>query len=309
MDFKDYYSILGVKKTATAEEIKKAYKKLAQEHHPDKNPGNKAAEEKFKDINEAYQVLSNPEQRAKYDNLGSSYSRFQQSGGRPHDFNWQDWFSSGRQSSGSSDMFDSGGVSDFFQNIFGGKFGKGFSQSSGFQYPPSRGEDYQAEVSITLEEAYNGTSKLLSVDGEKIEVKLKAGISDGQVLKISGKGSPGKRGGNRGDLLIKVLIQVHPKIIRNEDDLEFEVTIDLYKALLGGSSQIASFGGKLKLNIPPGSQPGTIFRLKGQGMPKYSNPALKGDLYVKLQVKLPDNLTKEEIELVKKLKALRSGTV
>jgi curved DNA-binding protein len=308
MDFKDYYAILGLKKTASAEEIKKAFKKLAHEHHPDKNPGNKSSEERFKDINEAYQVLSNPEQKAKYDNLGSSYSRFQQSGGRPNDFNWQDWFSSGRQSSGSSNKFDQGGVSDFFQNIFGSKFGKGFSQSSGFQYPPTRGEDYQTEVSLSLEEAYKGTSKLLSVDGETIEVKFKPGISDGQVLKVSGKGSPGKRGGSRGDLLIKVLIQTHPKIIRKEDDLEFEVTIDLYKALLGGTSQITSFGGKLKLNIPPGSQPGTVFRLKGQGMPKYSDPTIKGDLYVKLQIKLPDNLTKEEIELVKKLKSIRSGT-
>jgi len=307
MEYKDYYKILGVSKTATIDEIKKAFRQLALKYHPDTNPNNKAAEDKFKEINEAYEVLGDAEKRKKYDNLGSSWNRYRQTGGNSEDFDWSQWTSrrpQGRRKT--SDTFSNigdifgHGASDFFENIFGG-----FSKKTGFQQPPKRGEDIEAELEISLEEAFRGTQKQFIVENQKIELNIKPGINDGQVLKISGKGKPGKAGGTNGDILIKIKITPHKRVQRDGNDLHLEVTIDLYKAILGGNSTLKTFGDTVKLNIPPESQPGSIIKVKGQGMPIYGSPNQSGDLFIKLNIKLPKNLTQKEIELFQELETLR----
>ena len=317
MDFKDYYKILGVDRKASDAEIKKAYHKLAQKYHPDKNKSDASAEEKFKNISEAYQVLKDPEKRAKYDNLGSSFNNFRQSGGNSSDFNWQDWFNQknaggprgggfGRSGKTVGDIFDSGGMSDFFEKIFGGfGGGKGFNPGAGFKKQAKKGEDYKTEVEISLEEAFKGTSRLLSVNGDKFDIKFKQGIKDGHVQKISGKGLPGKTGGPKGDLIIKVKVNEHPRVERNGDDLYVDINIDLFKALLGGTTMISTFAGKVKITIPPGSGQGKKLKLNGLGMPDYNDPAKKGALFIKLNIDMPDNLSDEEIEIIKKWKDLR----
>lgn len=308
MEFKDYYKILGVNKNSTADEIKLAFKKLAQKHHPDKNPGNKDAENKFKDINEAYQVLSDPQQRAKYDNLDSSWNKFTQSGGQSSDFNWQDWFASKKSDAGQTvgDFFDSGGFGDFFQKIFGNKFtNRGYSQQSSYNYPPQHGENLVQEVTITLDEAFFGTSKIITVNDEKIEVKFKPGIDDGQILRIPSKGTAGKHGGTKGDLLIETKLAAHSVLKRQAENLYMTVTIDLFKALLGGSVTINSFTGKIKLNIPSGTQPGKTFVLRNQGMPFYANPESRGDLFITVNITIPHDLTEQEKDIIGKFKKLR----
>lgn len=311
MEFKDYYKILGVDKNATLEEIKSQYRKLALQYHPDTNPGNKDAEEKFKEINEAYSVLSDPEKRKKYDSLQQSYSNFRQTGGRSEDFNWEDWFATRRSSakkrasdvfSNLSDIFSrGGGVSDFFEKIFGEDF---ISSKKKQQSYAERGADIQTEVDLKLEEAFHGCKKILNVNNQKIEVNFKPGVADQQLLKISGKGMPGKGGAPNGDLIIKVNILPHKKLTRTGNDLYTELDIDLYLAILGGTTTIKTFNEIIKVTIPPETQPGKILKLKGQGMPIYNSTG-RGDLYIKLNVKLPKNLTPEEIELFKKLKELR----
>ncbi|MFP4528374.1 MAG: DnaJ C-terminal domain-containing protein, partial [Candidatus Kapaibacterium sp.] len=290
---------------------------------------NKEAEEKFKDISEAYDVLKDTEKRQKFDNLGSSYNRFRQSGGTSQDFNWSDWFSQQQAQRGQKyrtmgDFFSQGGgLSDFFEKIFGGgaaaggagfgqefsgtRPGAGYRQQTGFNYPPRKGENYESEVEISLEEAYRGTSRMIEINSHRLEVKFRPGITDGQIMKISGKGMPGAGGGKRGDLLIRVKVRPHKRVERRGDDLYVDAEIDLYKMILGGQSTLSTFGGRLKFNITPESQPGKVMKLSGQGMPHYNDPSKKGDLYVKLGVRLPKNLTDEEKELFKKLKDIRDS--
>ncbi len=307
MDFKDYYKVLGVAKTASADEIKKAYRKLAMKYHPDKNKGNKEAEAKFKEISEAYEVLKDTQKRQKYDNLGSSYSQFRQRGNPNTDFNWSDWFSSskqrkkGRAYSTFGEYFDGGGgVSDFFEKIFGSG-----AHSSSSHFHKSKGQDYSSILEISLADSYHGKKQLININGQKIEVNIKSGIKDGQQLKITGKGMPGANGGPNGDLLLTVKIKQHKNIELKGNDLYVESQIDLFKALLGGSAKIKTFLGQVEINIPPESQSGKILKLAGLGMPYYNNPDKKGDLYIKLKVALPKNLSDEEKELIKKLQELR----
>lgn len=323
MDFKDYYKILGVEKNASQDEIKKAYRKLAQKYHPDKNQGDSNAEKKFKDIGEAYQVLSDPEKRNKYDNLGANWNRHRQSGGSSSDFNWQDWFNAGgagRPGSGRrqtvGDFFSSGGgVSDFFERIFGGTSGfgsGGFAGNAGANYTGSsnfkrtkKGEDYKTTVELSLEDAFNGTSKILNVNGQRIEIKFKPGIYDGHTQKISGKGLPGKNGGPNGDLIINTKIKEHPLYERKGNDLYLDTFIDLYTAILGGNAKVNTLGGTVKISIPKESQTGRVLKLKGLGMPDYNNSNKKGDLYIKLLVKIPTKLSEKEKELFEELQGLR----
>ncbi len=308
MDFKDYYSILGVSKSATEDEIKKSYRKLAQKYHPDKNSGDASAEEKFKDISEAYEVLKDADKRRKYDNLGSSYNRYRNSGAGAG-FNWSDWEAANagnrKRKNSFGDMFDQGGsgfYSDFFEKIFGGGFGK----SRGFNPTPKQGDDFKTEVDISLEEAYKGTSRLIKINKEKIEIKLKAGITDGSVLKISGKGSGGRNGGTNGNLLIQVNVKDHPEVELKELDLFQDVIVDLYTALLGGSLKVKVFSGTVQVNIAPETQNGKVLKLKGLGMPSYTTSEV-GSLYLKVQIKLPENLSIEEKNLFEKLKKIRQN--
>lgn len=312
MEYKDYYKILEVDKKATGDQIKKNFRKLAQKYHPDKNPNDKTAENKFKDINEAYEVLGDTDKRKKYDTLGSSYSNFRQSGGNSSDFNWNDWFSQNRQADPSgaysqnrrsniNDFFtnnDSG--SDFFEKIFG--FGGNKRKTTTKQ--PVRGEDVNAKVEITLEEAFKGVAKPLNVNGKNIEVKFKPGIENNQSLKISSKGKPGKNGASAGDLIITVEIKPHKRVERKGNDLYTTIDIDLYKAVLGGNAKIVTFAGTINLNIPAETQQGKTLMLKGLGMPSYSDNAKKGDLYITLNILMPQQLSEREKELFTELQKI-----
>lgn len=314
MDYKDYYKVLGVAKSASEAEIKKAYRKLAVKYHPDKNQGNKEAEAKFKEVAEAYEVLKDPEKRKKYDELGANWKYYQQGAGTGGGYNRY----TGGQPGGTSYQFEGdlndlfggeggGNFSDFFQSFFGGGFGSSSRGASGRTTYAAKGQDYQAEANITLEEAYQGTTRMLELNEKKLRIKIKPGVSDGQLLKIKGKGAPGIQGGPSGDLYIKVSIAAHPLYERKETDLYKTVGVDLYTAVLGGKMDIDTFKGKVKITIAPGTESGKLLRIKERGMPYYSHPERFGNLYIKTNIKMPQDLSLEEIELFKQLKSLRKS--
>lgn len=310
MEFRDYYKVLGVEKSATADEIKSAYRKLARKYHPDVNPNDKESETKFKEVSEAYEVLGNPEKRKKYDTLGSNWRQHQQRGGRPEDYNWQQWYGAQGGAQGQTQYEFQGDINDFFQG--GGGGGGGFSDffSSIFgggrrAAQPARGQDYEATAELTLEEAYNGAQRVLTVNNKTIRISIKPGIADGQKLKLSGKGGSGRSGAPNGDLYITIRIAPHARYERRGDDLYLTVAVDLYEALLGGETEVQTFGGTIKLRIPAEAQNGTMLRLKGLGMPRYGTKE-RGDLYAKLDVQLPKKLSDKERSLIRELAALRS---
>ncbi|MBC5991674.1 DnaJ C-terminal domain-containing protein [Pontibacter cellulosilyticus] len=302
MEYKDYYKILGVEKSASQADIKKAYRALAKKYHPDKNKGDQAAENKFKDISEAYEVLGDKDKRAQYDQLGANWRQFQQGGG-PAGGSYQS-YGGGFSQQDINDMFGGsgggGGFSDFFQQFFGG--GGGFGQAAGGRTRTHRGQDYQAEMEITLEEAYSGTSRLINTDQQQLRITTKPGVADGQTLRIKGKGGPAAGGGQSGDLYIKVLIRPHPKFDRKGDDLYTDLNLDMYTAILGGETHVNTMSGTIKLKIPAGTQNGKTLRLRGKGMPHYGKPDQHGDLYVKINVMLPTQLNNEERNLLEKLR-------
>jgi curved DNA-binding protein len=302
MDYRDYYQVLGVPREAKPADIKRAYRKLAVKYHPDKNLGDSKAEEKFKELNEAYQVLSDPEKRAKYDRLGASYQEWQRRGGQTDGFDWSQWFSPG--SSGTrvevgdlGDLFGSG-FSDFFQTIFGGMPG---TPSRAGQ--ARRGRDIEQAVPITLAEAYSGTNRTLQLNGRTLQVAIPAGARTGTRVRLGGKGQAGTS--DPGDLYLVVQVQPDANLQQQGDDLHSELTVDLYTAVLGGEVRVPTPGGPVLLTIPPGSQPGQIFRLKGRGMPVLRNPSQHGDLYVHLAVQIPAQLAERERELFQQLAAMR----
>lgn len=314
MDYKDYYNVLGVSKTATADEIKKAYRKLAVKFHPDKNKGNKEAEDKFKEINEANEVLSNAEKRKKYDELGENWKYYQQSGGS-QDFDWSQYANpkTGGQRQYSyegdfGDAFGGGGFSDFFETLFGG--GGGFSSTQsrgrrGARKATQKGADLSAEMSITLEDAYKGSEKIFDLNGQSIKLKIKPGITDGQVLKLSGKGSPGYNGGMAGDLLLKIHVLSDPAYERKGNDLYTDLPVNLFTAVLGGKTPLRTMKGTININIPKESQNGKVLRLQNMGMPKYGKENEHGDLYAKLNIDIPTNLSAKETGLFKELSEIR----
>jgi curved DNA-binding protein len=312
MEFKDYYKILGVEKDATQEEIKKAYRKLALKYHPDRNPDNKQAEDKFKEITEANEVLSDAEKRKKYDQLGANWKYYQQPGtGGP---GMEDFFSQfGGRSGGRTtyqysgdlgDMFGNiGGFSDFFESFFGGRGSGG--QRSSFS-TAQKGRDYEANLNLTLEEVFNGTDRQISVDGKKLKVKIEQGTRDKTRLRIRGMGSPGSHGGEKGDLYLNIHIIDHPFYEVNGDDLYFNLDVDLYTAVLGGNVQIPTLDHKkLSIVIPPETDNGKLLKLRGQGMIEQESKSKRGDLYVRIIVQVPKHLSKEEKELFRKLSQLR----
>ncbi len=306
MEYKDYYKILGVDRNASEKEIKRAYRKLAMKYHPDKNPGDKQAEERFKEINEAYEVLSDPEKRAKYDQLGASYRAWQQRGA-PGGFDWSQWVSGApggvRVEFGDLDDLFGGGFSEFFNSIFGGMTGRP-QRREPYVRTRGRGRDIEQPISISLAEAFHGTSRVLQVDGRRIEVKIPAGAKTGTRVRIPGHGEAGAA--QAGDLFLRVKVEEDPRFRRQGDDLYTEATVDLYTAVLGGEVRVDTLSGPVVLTIPPGSQPGRKFRLRGRGMPKLRNPSQHGDLYVTLKVEIPRKLSAEERALFQKLASLRS---
>jgi curved DNA-binding protein len=320
MEYKDYYSVLGVSKTATQDEIKQAFRKLARKHHPDVNPGNEAAGEKFKEIGEAYEVLSDPEKRKKYDEFGAQWQQYSQAGGRPEDFNWSQWQAGpGATSSyrtvtpeefaemfGGEDHFSS-----FFENLFGraGRAAPGGEQAGAeFHYRPRprHGRTIEYTLSITLEEAFHGGSRILEWEtGRKLEAKIPPGVKSGSRLKLKGQGEPGLDGGDPGDLFLTIEVLSHDRLLRDGDNLSLKLPVDLFILLVGGKVDVTALDRTVKLDIPPGTANGRVFRLKGLGMPHLKSPATRGDLYVTVAVVLPEHLTPQEKELIEQWRALR----
>lgn len=294
MAFLDYYSILGVSKTASEQEIKKAYRKLARKYHPDLNPNDKEAEKKFKQINEANEVLSDPENRKKYDEYGENWQHAeaykkaeQQQKQRQAQY----------QSSGD---FSGSDYSDFFESMFGGRSSR--SQGRNIKF---RGQDFNAELQLDLKDVYKTHKRTLTVNNKNIRITIPAGIENGQVIKIKGHGGQGINGGPNGDLFIHFSITNHTKFKRDGDNLYVTADIDLYKALLGGEQLVDTFDGKVKLTVKPETQNGTTVKLKNKGFPKYKKEGVFGDLFVTYQIKIPKNLTSKEKELIKELQKLR----
>jgi curved DNA-binding protein len=307
MEFKDYYKILGVDKNADADAVKKAYRKLAAKYHPDKNPGNKAAEDRFKELNEANEVLSDAEKRKRDDQLGA---------------HWNDPGFGGREAAGTGGgrrrtrtftqedlggMFEGGGsFSDFFETFFGGAgmgggTGPGGGRQGGAWTPPQPGTDYQADVEITLEEAYSGAKKIFEINGKKLRLAFKPGIADGRVIRMEGKGGPGSNGGPDGDFHLRIHVVPHPLFERRGDDLYLMLDLEAQDAVIGKTEEIRTLGGSVKLRIPPETDNGKVFRLKGQGMPVYGRADEHGDLFVTVRIRLPKNLKPAEIEFFEKM--------
>jgi curved DNA-binding protein len=314
MEYKDYYQTLGVSRDADEKEIKRAYRRLARQWHPDVNPGNDEAEERFKDINEAYEVLADPEKRRKYDQLGADWRRWQQASGRPGGFDWSRWTTDPGEGGQRvhvrystpediEDLFGGGSpFSDFFSQIFGGMGGGATPGGYDYRVRPQRGQDFEQEVEVSLREAYQGTTRTLQKDGRHLEVKIPAGSRTGTRIRMAGEGGPGDGGGETGDLYLRVKVAPDPQFERRDGDLYVTVPVDLYTAILGGQVRVPTLSGPVMLSIPAGTQNGRVFRLRGKGMPSLRQEDLYGDLYAKVDIQVPTQLTSRQRELFEELR-------
>jgi curved DNA-binding protein len=297
MEYVDYYKILGLDKGASAEDVKKAYRKLARKYHPDVNPNNKEAHKRFQEINEANEVLSDPEKRKKYDQYGKDWkhaeefekARQQQQRQRTYSGGGEEYFGG-----------DEGNFSDFFESLFGGMGAKGARRETKF-----RGQDFQAELHLSLREAYTTHQRTITLDGKNIRFTIPAGVEDGQKIRLKGHGAPGRNGGPNGDLYITFVIQDESQFKRLGNDLYTTAEIDLYVAVLGGETTVDTLSGKLKLKVPPGTQNDTRTRVKGKGFPVYKKEGEFGDLYITYKIKIPTNLSEKEKQLFTELSKLR----
>ena len=319
---KDYYKTLGVARSASEKDIKSAYRKLARKYHPDVNPGDKQAEDKFKEIGEAYEVLSDPEKRRRYDQFGSGWQRGPASGVHP---SWQEVFRQAqRRSPANGGRRTAGGPNIDFETAMGGEFGDFFeglfgrgARGTTTAARPRAGEDLEQEISVSLEEVFNGGSREFVIDvpgpdgkmsRERIEVKIPPGIEDGKRLRVAGKGHPGANGGPRGDLYLRVRQRPHAQFERRGNDLVTETEVPVWLAALGGDVQVRTLAGSGNFTIPPETQNGRTFRLRGQGMPIYGRTADgRGDLLVKVKVLMPERLSDQERDLFDQLRRLRAG--
>lgn len=304
MEYKDYYKVLGVGRSATQDEIKKAFRKLAVKYHPDKNPGDKAAEEKFKEITEAYEVLGKEDSRKKYDELGANWKQYENAG-----FGGRGGFQGfGGQGFGAS------GFSDFFDMFFGGQGGRGgfdFGNIGGFgnfggrrgRSRAMKGQDMSASLNLTLREAYFGSQRLINIGSQTIKVSIKPGVKDGQTLRVKGKGNPGINGGENGDLLMKINIAKDSEYQRDDDDLIKNINVDVYTAILGGKIAVETMKGTVNVPIKPQTQNNSVLRLKGLGMPHYGQEG-EGVLLLKVQLSLPEKFSEKELELIRQAEML-----
>jgi curved DNA-binding protein len=326
MEYQDYYGILGVPKTATEKEIRSAYRKLARQYHPDVNPNNKDAEERFKTINEAYEVLSDPEKRKRYDQLGARWREYEQwqsaqqstgPQGQPFDWSWFGTEAPGGvryeyRSVNEEDLQDLFGDEDPFSDFFKAFFG---SERRTSQQPrqPRGGSDLEQPVEVTLEEAYHGTTRRFTVDttnGQRrsLEVKIPPGVDNGSRVRVTGQGIPGQAGGPAGDLYLVTSVRPDPRFERRGADLYHRLNAPLSVLLLGGEVRVMTLDGRtLALSIPAGTQDGRVFRLRGQGMPRLSQPDQRGDLHVEVHAHLPEQLTPRQRELLEEFVRLQEA--
>ncbi len=299
MEYKDYYNILGVDKKATQNEIKKAFRALAVKHHPDKNPDNKDSEEKFKVVNEANEVLSNPGKRKQYDELGANWKHYGQAANQAENNPYGRASNGQYRDGGNSSFGNSGGedFSDFFEQFFAGK------ASGGRRSQERKGGDYETEMEISLEEAYQGTSRIIQLENEKLRITTKPGAYTGQRLRIKGKGAKGSSEQHHGDLFVRILVKPNSQFTCKGNDLYITNTVDLYTAILGGDTIVKTLSGQVKVKIAEGTQSGKTIRLKGKGMPVYEKPDTFGDLYVQIHVQIPDKLTDKQRTIFEQLKS------
>ena len=298
MEYKDYYKILGVERDADAAAIKKAFRKLARQYHPDLNKGDKKSEERFKEINEANDVLSDPEKRKVYDQLGSNYQQYRQSGGDPRNYDWSQWSGNypggggarGRTGTGNTEEFD---FSDLISSMFGERFNVG-------QQAPRRARDIEQPVEISLAEAYAGTQRVVSKSDQEIEVQIPAGVKTGSRVRVKGQGARSTRG-QAGDLYLVIEVAPDDTYTRQDDDLSRDVNVDAFTAMLGGELALETMGGNLVLTIPAGTSSGKRIRLRGRGMPKLNTKGDFGDLYVRIMVTVPRDLHDEDRKVLEKL--------
>jgi curved DNA-binding protein len=300
MAYIDYYKVLGLSKNASQDDIKKAYRKLARKYHPDLNPNDKEANVKFQQINEANEVLGDPEKRKKYDQYGENWKHAekfeqarQQQGGGSNQYYYDN---SGNPFEGFSQGFGTEDFSDFFSDLFGGRSGRTNRRNSQF-----KGQDYTTELRISLRDAANTHKQTLNINGKQIRITIPAGVSNGQQIKLKGQGGPGANGGPNGDLYITFILLEDPKFKRLNNDLTTTAEIDLYTAVLGGEITVNTLDGKVKLKVSPGTQNGTKVRLKGKGFPVYKKEGEHGDLFVTYQVKIPTHLTEKQKNLFEQL--------
>lgn len=305
MAYIDYYKILGIDKKSSADQIKKAYRKLARKYHPDVNPGDKQAEKKFKEINEANEVLSHPQNRAKYDKYGENWKHGEEyEKAQQQQRQYQSQQGGSYSDFGGADFGEGADFSDFFQSMFGG--GGGFGQSSrGSASGKFKGQDVSAELNLHLRDAAKTHQQTFDINGKKVRITIPAGVADGQKIKLKGHGNPGVNGGPNGDLFITFNIKDDAHFKRNGDDLTSDVEIDFYTAILGGEVPIKTLDGSVNLKVKPETANGTKVRLKGKGFPVYKKEGEFGDLFVTYKIKIPTNLTAKEKELFQQLKDLR----
>lgn len=305
MAYIDYYKILGVDKNATQDDIKKAYRKLARKHHPDLNPDDKEAEKKFKELNEANEVLSNPENRTKYDKYGEHWrhgEEYEKAKQQQRQYQQQHQNYNSRGGFSGADFGEGEDFSDFFQSMFGGEGGSFGKSSRGRASGKFKGQDIQAELSLNLRDAAKTHPQTFDINGKKVRITIPAGVYDGQQIKLKGHGNPGINGGPSGDLYITFNIPIDPDFERVGDDLKTKVKIDLYTAVLGGEVKVNTLDGSVSLKVKPETQTGLTVRLKGKGFPVYKKEGESGDLFVTYEVKLPTNLTEKQKELFEQLK-------
>jgi curved DNA-binding protein len=300
MIFQDYYKILGVDKTANEADIKKAYRRLAKLYHPDKTQGDKASEEKFKQVAEAYEVLNDPEKRRKFDEFLITSQSKQHFAEKTHyskkgTYTYKDIYEDDYFKQKQADK--SKGFSDFFKEFFGAK-------TDGAKSDLYKGENVKGKLTIDLEEAYLGSTRILTINNEKLRLRLKPGVTDEQILKVKGKGKPGILGGDQGDLYVRIIIRPHHIFERKGIDLYRDIYIDIYTAILGGKVEVLTLKGEMNIQIPMGIEYGKSLRLRGLGMPDYDHPEIFGDLYVNVKYVMPKTLSDEEVSLIKRLQNL-----